>query len=83
MAWEGGVIRVPGGAPPESILQILALLRYQIRLTKSSVAVAALAVNWHAGYSKFRGETMQYVPDREDVGVFFGSIFTGTSRDDH
>ena len=51
MAGGGGVVQVPGGAPPERILRILALPRYQIRLTSSSAAVAVVTVKGCAEYS--------------------------------
>ena len=73
MAEDGGVIRVVGEAPPESILRILAPLRYQIRLTSSSAAIVVVTVKRCTGYLGVG------LPDREDVGVFFGGIFAGST----
>src|SRR5258708_1275974 len=61
--------QVPGEALPERILRILALLRYHTRLTSSPATIAVVAVKRCAEYLGTR------LPDREDVGVFFGSIF--------
>ena len=72
MAGDGCVVQV-GGAPPGRIPLILALLRYQIRLTSSSIAVVAAMVKRCETYWEAR------VPDREDVGVFLGTIFRGLS----
>jgi hypothetical protein len=44
------VVRVLGGTPPGRVSRILALLRYQIRLISSSIAVVAAKV-------KYRGRT--------------------------
>ena len=68
MAGDMNVARVSGEAPPERILRILALLRNQIRLTSSSATIAVVTVKRCADNLEARP------PDRDDVGVFFGSI---------
>lgn len=64
------VVQVPREAPLERIRRILALLRYQIRLANSSIAVVVVTVKW------CNAEQLICPPDKEDVGVFLGSILS-------
>ena len=69
MAGDGCVVEVHvGRASSERIPRIPALVRYQIRLVSSSIAITAVTIK----YSDAEWEV--WVPDREDVGVFFGGI---------
>jgi hypothetical protein len=47
MIGDGGVTQSLGGVPPESILWILVLVLYRIRLTSSSGAIAVATVKWY------------------------------------
>ena len=62
MAGDGRVEQVPGEAPPESILRILALLLYQIRLTTSSVPVAVVTVK--CCDVEWEGRAVEYLIER-------------------
>jgi len=66
-----------GGALPENILWIPARVRYQTRLTASSVTVAVVTVKWS------NEKQVARLPDNDDVGVFVGGIvflFQGVER---
>ena len=62
------VVGIFGEEPPESVLRIPAILRYQTRLTSSSVTATVIMFK--------RSDERQGVrlPDNEDVGVFVGAI---------
>ena len=68
IAGDGSVVPVPGGAHPQLIPRILALARYQIRLTSNSNAVTVVTVKYCSE------EWEAWLPDKEDVGVFLGRI---------
>ena len=62
------VVEVSGVAPPERILWIPARVRYQARLTRSSIAVTAIIVK------RNDEKSVVFLPDNEEVGVFVGDI---------
>lgn len=68
MAGDEPIVQIAGQALHKNILRILAMIRYQIRLTNSSITEAGVKVKCG------NADREVLIPDKEDVGVFFGSI---------
>ena len=77
MAGDGGVVEVSGETPPERILWMFVRVRYQARLTSSSITVAVMVVK------RSNDKPAAWLPDNDDVGVFVGgialSLYVGTA----
>ena len=68
VAGDGPVVEDCREKPPESTVWIMARVRYQIRMTSSSIAVVVVRIEQSDCGS------VVILPNSEDVGVFLGGI---------